>query len=378
MNCTAPLVLGINESYSLRVIAGSSSGTTIAIAAPTQAGVLYALETLSQLIHFEPALHGGDGGYLMPCVSVDDTPRFPHRELMLDSARFFLPVALLKQSIDAMVQTKLNVLHLHLTDAESFPLVLKSRPEFAQIAFSPRERYTLRELKALAAFAAERNIRLVVEIDVPSHVGDKGSPGWCLPFPEVCPTPRCAHNSLNPGLNLSYEIIEDIVRELAEALPDAYLHFGGDEVLQDALPPHDCWQAAPEISAWMNRTFSPPGRDPRGFGGAVAYFNDRVEAMAKTHKRKSIRWEEAFYYSCCDAPTYTDPCPGGFVEGCKTDRDTIVHHWRAGTAWSGELVKLTSGHGYSMITSAGWCKSNISTSSSTTTTTTTTTRSSNN
>ena len=63
---------------------------------------------------------------------------------------------------------------MHLTDSESFPLVLKSRPEFGQIAFSPRERYTLNELKDLAAFAAQRNVRLVVEIDVPAAGADAG------------------------------------------------------------------------------------------------------------------------------------------------------------------------------------------------------------
>ena len=70
--------------------------------------------------------------------------------------------------------------------------------------------------------------------------------------------------------------------------------------------------------------------------------------------RRSIRWEEAFYYSCCDAPTRHDPCPGGFVADCKTSKDTIVQHWRAGQTWSGELVKLTTSHGYDMISSAGW------------------------
>jgi hexosaminidase len=102
---------------------------------------------------------------------------------MLDTARFFLPTSLLKQTIDAMVQTKLNVLHLHLTDSESFPLVLKTRPQFSQIAFSSHERYTKAELTALAAFAKQRNVRLVLELDVPSHVGNRESPGWCLPFP---------------------------------------------------------------------------------------------------------------------------------------------------------------------------------------------------
>jgi hexosaminidase len=356
-----PVALGINESYALAIRA-NVYGAAINIQAATQVGVLYALESLSQLISFDPAT----STYSAPCVDIEDFPRFPHRELMLDSGRFFLPIPLLKQAVDVMAMTKLNVLHLHAVDSESFPLVIKSRPDFAQLAFSPEERYTLPELAELANFSAARGVRLVVEVDLPGHTGYPNgvSPGWCLPYPETCPTPRCrSNNDLNPAVNLTYEIIEDIITELAEALPDTYLHLGGDEVLQDVSPPNTCWQTDPSISKWINASFpgmfttakklgQPP--DPRGHGGPLAYMNDRIEAIAKKHGRRSIRWEEAFFYSCCDSPTRADPCPGGFVDGCETSKETIVHHWRAGDSWSGELVKLTSAHGYSSITSAGW------------------------
>ena len=74
-----------------------------------------------------------------------------------------------------MVQTKLNVLHLHLTDSESFLLVLKTRSQFSQIAFSSHERYTKAELTALAAFAKQLNVRLGLELDEPKHVGNSRS-----------------------------------------------------------------------------------------------------------------------------------------------------------------------------------------------------------
>lgn len=361
-DCGAALGLRANESYTLAVANGT---TTISIEAPTQLGAIHALETLAQLVSWDPALGGGDGGYTIPGgVRIVDAPRFPHRELMVDCARFFLPAALLEAVVDAMVTTKLNVLHLHASDSESMPIAFKSRPEFAQIAFSPGERYTMRELARLAAFAAARGVRLIVELDVPSHTGTlayTGAPGWCTPFPAVCPKPACHHNALNPAIDLTYEIIDDLMGELASALGpssaagELYLHLGGDELLQDAYPPHTCWQQDPSITAWMNATFSPPGRDPRGFGGAVAYMNDRLETMlASKHRMRAIRWEEAFYYSCCDSPTTDDPCPGGFRPGCKTRKETLVHHWRSGAAWSGELVKLTTSNGYDMISSAGF------------------------
>ena len=155
-NSSAALGLRTNESYALSV----HSATSISIKAPTQLGAIHALETLAQLVHWGPALGGGDGGYTVPGdLRVVDEPFFAHRELMVDCARFFLPLALLEDVIDAMVATKLNALHLHASDSESMPIVFKSRPDFAQIAFSSREMYTLRELAALAAFAAARGAR---------------------------------------------------------------------------------------------------------------------------------------------------------------------------------------------------------------------------
>jgi hypothetical protein len=98
---TAAPTLDTDESYSLRTYAND----TIAISAPTQAGALYGLETLSQLLRFDPRLHSGDGGYMVPCgLTIDDAPRFAHRELMLDPGRYFLPVALLREAVNAMVQ----------------------------------------------------------------------------------------------------------------------------------------------------------------------------------------------------------------------------------------------------------------------------------
>ena len=86
MDPGAALVLGMNESYTLDIYTSPTTDTAaIAIAAPTQVGVLYALETLSQLVSFDP-LHGDEGTYTVPCVSIGDAPRFPHRELMLDAA----------------------------------------------------------------------------------------------------------------------------------------------------------------------------------------------------------------------------------------------------------------------------------------------------
>ena len=89
------------------------------------------------------------------------------------------PVPLLKTIMVGMAAAKLNVLHLHATDSESFPLVLASQPLFAsKLSFSPRERYTKADVRRLTAFAKDRGVRVYLELDIPSHTGDFLSDGW--------------------------------------------------------------------------------------------------------------------------------------------------------------------------------------------------------
>ena len=112
-----------------------------------------------------------------------------------------------------MAIAKLNVLHVHATDSESFPLVLASRPEFAgNLSFSPRERYTKADFRQLTAFARDRGVRVYLELDLPSHTGDFLSDGWCAVHPGSCPEPRCRHNALDPRPSSgNYDIIADMV-----------------------------------------------------------------------------------------------------------------------------------------------------------------------
>ncbi|CAI6006698.1 unnamed protein product [Closterium sp. NIES-65] len=161
-----PLDVGVDESYSLSLGGTREPGAAL-IKANTSFGALRALETLSQLCRYHHpsrlvTIHG------VP-LTVEDSPRFHHRGLLIDTARHFLPVVEIERVLDAMSYAKLNVLHWHLVDAQSFPIETPSFPRLWEGAFSQAERYTLKDAKHIVRYAAARGIVVIPEIDTPAH-----------------------------------------------------------------------------------------------------------------------------------------------------------------------------------------------------------------
>ena len=98
-----------------------------------------------------------------------------HRGIMIDSARHFLPIRLVYETIDAMMYNKMNMLHWHLVDEDSFPLILDSHPEIAKhAAFSPEETYTTKEIRNVVEYGLKRGVRIAPELDTPGHAASWG------------------------------------------------------------------------------------------------------------------------------------------------------------------------------------------------------------
>ena len=207
----AALAFGADESYNLTLPGGASGGGGT-IEAATIFGAYHALETFAQLLRFDFDARR----YIIEkgaALRIEDAPRFGWRELMVDTSRHFLPLRVLRQVVDSLTTAKLNVLHLHLVDAQAFPLVLPSRPLLAKGAYSAQERYTLADLGDLQVrtmlllllvllllmllllvllllllltsfhlqvYAEARGVRLVAEIDTPGHAAS-----WCVGMPQV-------------------------------------------------------------------------------------------------------------------------------------------------------------------------------------------------
>ncbi|KAK3868632.1 hypothetical protein Pcinc_025995 [Petrolisthes cinctipes] len=247
------LTLNTDESYELAV-STVESVTTAVIIAPTFFGARHALETLSQLAEYHETTNSL---VLVTNATVSDAPAFKYRGLLVDTSRNFISVGVLERTLEGMASTKLNTLHLHLTDTHSWPLYLPGLPNMAYYgAYSPSSIYTPQDMRNLQHYARVRGIRLVPEIDGPAHVGngwqwgpkeDLGDLTVCVnqePWQDYCVEPPCGQfNLANPNI---YTVLGNVYKELFNIFqPIEIFHFGGDEVSMN------CWNSTDEIVNWM-------------------------------------------------------------------------------------------------------------------------------
>eukprot|EP00041_Stephanoeca_diplocostata_P027540 m.759437 g.759437 ORF g.759437 m.759437 type:complete len:411 (+) comp23196_c1_seq6:107-1339(+) len=180
---TMPLGPGTDESYTL-----SLSPENASISARTYTGLVHGLEIFSQLMICIPAgpptkIFGDALVINATRISIEDFPRFTHRAIMIDTARHFLPVTHILKVLDAMSYAHFSVLHWHITDAQSFPLVLSSLPNLTRGAYTAQDVYTTADVHAIVTHAFDRGIRVIPEIDQPGHAAswEAGYPGLTVP-----------------------------------------------------------------------------------------------------------------------------------------------------------------------------------------------------
>jgi|GEM_PF-49107 len=268
------------EGYQLHIM---DSG--IHLHATTHLGVQHGLETLLQLL--------ADNPDRLPAMCIDDQPRFGWRGLMLDSVRHFFSVETIKRQLDGMAAAKLNIFHWHLTDDQGWRLESRAYPKLHQAA-SNGQYYTREQVQEIVAYAAERGIQVMPEIDMPGH-----SSAIAVAYPELMSAPGPyqpedrwgVHKPLlNPANEAVYDFAETILREVAELFPFDYIHVGGDEV----DPEH--WLNNPDIRAFM---------DNRGLEDAEAlhaHFNQRLTDILTRLDRKMMGWDEVLHP---DLPQHT-------------------------------------------------------------------------
>jgi hexosaminidase len=213
--------LNENESYSLEV-----NDKQARLVAPTVVGALRGLETILQL------LQGDRDGYYLPVIKIQDQPRFPWRGLLIDVARHFEPMEVLKRNLDAMAAVKLNVFHWHLTEDQGFRVESKKFPRLHTLG-SDGLFYTQDQVREIIAYARDRGIRVMPEFDIPGH-----STSWLVAYPEIGSAPgpykieRGAgifEPALDPTRDQTYKFLDTFLGEMAGLFPDEYMHIGGDE-----------------------------------------------------------------------------------------------------------------------------------------------------
>lgn len=225
-----PIIGAINETYTLQL---TSSGKAV-IEAASSTGILRALETFTQLFFKSDAQQVSYTA--MAPVSIQDYPKFAYRGMLLDLARNWYPIADVKRTIDGLAMSKMNVIHLHITDTQSWPLEIPSLPELAQKgAFAEGLTYSPEDIRDLQEYAAERGVQAIFEIDMPGHVGiEKAYPDLsvaynALPYHAYCAEPPCGSLRLNNTDvdNFLETLFDDLLPRLSSYT--TYFHTGGDE-----------------------------------------------------------------------------------------------------------------------------------------------------
>jgi hexosaminidase len=238
------LTLETDESYTLKWAEGLVDGNGkngFTITAKTQLGAIHAFETLTQLVYF----NFDTSLYMLPwSCSIQDTPRFKHRGLMIDTGRHYQPIPQIEKTLRAMRQNKLSVLHWHLVEIQSFPVQSKVFPELSQKgAWSVLEKYTLEDMAYIVDYARKQGIRVVPELDQPGHTGSM----WyshpelfaCEPVFDKSGGMGSFGIAINPLDEKVFTFMNKLVGELLTIFPDQYFHIGTDEV------PEDCWKKLP-------------------------------------------------------------------------------------------------------------------------------------
>jgi hexosaminidase len=298
-----------DESYSLDV---STSG--VRLHAATVVGAMRGLETLQQLIQADAA------GYFLPVVSIQDTPRFRWRGLMIDCGRHFMPVEVIRRTLDGMAAVKLNVFHWHLTEDQGFRMESRAFPGLTGLG-SDGLFYTQEQAREIVAYARDRGIRVVPEFDMPGH-----SSAWFVGYPDLASAPGPFHIErefgvfdpvMDPTRESTYKFLDTFIAEMAAIFPDHFMHIGGDE--NNGVE----WKANPHIQSFMRE------HNLHDTAALQNYFNLRLLKILEKHGKHMIGWDEIL----------TPDLP----------KDVVVQSWRG-------FDSLAAGAkaGYSTILSAGY------------------------
>ena len=267
--------LGEDESYVLDV---TDSGGKLS--APNALGIIHGLQTLLQLV--EPTSQG----FAAPAVHIEDAPRFPWRGLLLDSCRHWMPVEVVKRTLDGMEAVKMNVLHFHLSENQGFRIESKRFPKLQDMG-SNGLYYTQDEIKEIISYARDRGIRVMPEFDMPGH-----STSWFLGYPELASGPgpyEIEKNwgifdpAMDPTKESTYKFLDKFIGEMAELFPDQFFHLGGDEVNGKQ------WGANPEIQKFMKSHNLKTNDDLQ------TYFNQHVVKIIEKYKKTPMGWDEVLH-----------------------------------------------------------------------------------
>ena len=246
----------------------AAAGKQILIEASDPRGLFYGAQTLRQLVTTSA------GRRSIAAADITDAPRFRWRGLLIDVSRHFFGKPTLFKLMDEMAAYKLNVLHLHLTDDPGWRFEVPGYPKLTRSevkADGTREYFTAEDIREIVAYAAARHIMVVPEIEMPSHSGSAGAA-----YPEL----YNGGSALDPARPDTYSFIQAVMSQVARLFPAPYVHFGGDEVADDA------WRKSRDVDQLKAKLGLKSTKE------VEAYFVRNVVKIIQAAGKKPMAWDE--------------------------------------------------------------------------------------
>lgn len=331
---TDPTLQG-KEHYILDI-----SENKLTIRGASQEAIFYGLKTLDQLLLGDVC--NTAAGQIAP-IRIDDQPRYGYRALMLDPARHFLPVEDVKFYIDQMAKYKYNVLQMHLTDDQGWRVEIKKHPGLTQTgAFrNPKTGsngpdngfYTQEQLKDLVRYAADRNIEIIPELDIPGH-----TVAVLATYPELgCTHTDTMQKVMGTTVDLMlcanndkvYSVYDDIIREIADIFPASQIHLGGDEAVIEKN-----WTKCDRCQSLMKQL---------GYtkeSQLMNYFFGKILASVRKYGKEPMLW--------CELDNIRMPANEYLFD---YPEDVTLITWRYGL--TPKCIELTAKHGNALIMAPG-------------------------
>lgn len=292
------------EAYMLKI-----TPDKVLVQAATSAGFFYAIQTIKQLLPSAIYDDRADtmSAWTLPCVEITDAPRFQYRGMMLDVCRHFFSVEEVKRYIDVMAIHKLNTFHWHLSDDQGWRIEIKKYPRLTEIGSIRKKTmigtewenfdttpyggfYTQEQIRDVIAYAAERCITVIPEIDMPGHMmaalasyPELGCTGG--PY-DVSGQWGVREDVLCPGKETTFGFIEGVLSEVIALFPSKYIHVGGDEC------PKIRWEKCPKCQVRMKALGLKSDSKHKAEHYLQSYTMSRIEKYLNDNGRQMIGWEE--------------------------------------------------------------------------------------